>query len=128
MKQVIHTEKAPTAIGPYSQAVWSGELLFLSGQTATDPGTGGLVAGDVQDQARQSLENIKAVLSAAGLTMSHVVKTTVFITDMANFAKINEVYAQYFPKPYPARSCVAVVALPKAALVEIEAVAARQAG
>ena len=125
MKQAIHTDKAPAAVGPYSQAVWAGNLLFLSGQIPLDPATGQMVNGSVENQTRRVLENIKAVLAEAGLTMAEVMKTTVFIMDMADFPKVNAVYAEYFPEPYPARSCVAVAKLPKEALVEIEVVAGR---
>jgi len=122
-KKIIDTPNAPAAIGPYSQAVWAGELLFTSGQIPLDPATGQVVAGDVKDQARQSLKNVQAVLEAAGLTMAHVVKATVFIKDMNDFPAINEVYASFFPAPCPARSCVEVARLPKDVLVEIEVVA-----
>jgi 2-iminobutanoate/2-iminopropanoate deaminase len=125
MKQAIHTDKAPAAVGPYSQAVWAGNLLFLSGQIPLDPATGQMVSGSIEKQTRRVLENIQAVLTEAGLTMAEVMKTTVFIMDMADFPKVNAVYAEYFPEPYPARSCVAVAKLPKEALVEIEVVAGR---
>ena len=118
MKQVIHTDKAPAAIGPYSQAIQIGQLLFTSGQVPIDPETGG-----IQEQARQSLNNIKAILNAAGTNMGAVVKTTVFLQDMNDFAAMNEVYAQFFQEPYPARSAVQVARLPKDVLVEIEAIA-----
>lgn len=123
MKQVIHTDKAPAAIGPYSQAVQIGQLLFTSGQVPIDPETGAIVEGGIQEQARQSLNNIKAILNAAGTNMGAVVKTTVFLQDMNDFAAMNEVYAQFFQEPYPARSAVQVGRLPKDALVEIEAIA-----
>lgn len=123
MKQVIHTDKAPAAIGPYSQAVQVGQLLFTSGQVPIDPETGAIVEGGIQEQARQSLNNIKAILNAAGTNMGAVVKTTVFLQDMNDFAAMNEVYAQFFQEPYPARSAVQVGRLPKDALVEIEAIA-----
>ena len=123
MKQVIHTEHAPAAIGPYSQAVKIGDLLFTSGQVPIDPETGAIVEGGIQEQARQSLNNIKAILNAAGTNMGAVVKTTVFLQDMNDFAAMNEVYAQFFQEPYPARSAVQVGRLPKDALVEIEAIA-----
>ena len=112
MKKVISTTKAPSAIGPYSQAIQCGNLVFTSGQIPIDPATG-----------RQSLLNVKAVLEEAGLTMGHVVKTTVFMADMNDFADMNAVYAEFFTEPYPARSAVAVKTLPKGALVEIEVVA-----
>lgn len=123
MKQVIHTDKAPAAIGPYSQAIQIGQLLFTSGQIPIDPETGALVEGGIQEQARQSLNNIKAILNAAGTNMGAVVKTTVFLQDMNDFAAMNEVYAEFFQEPYPARSAVQVGRLPKDALVEIETVA-----
>lgn len=123
MKQVIHTELAPAAIGPYSQAIQIGQLLFTSGQVPIDPETGAIVEGGIQEQARQSLNNIKAILNAAGTNMGAVVKTTVFLQDMNDFAAMNEVYAQFFQEPYPARSAVQVARLPKDVLVEIEAIA-----
>lgn len=123
MKQVIHTDKAPAAIGPYSQAIQVGQMLFTSGQVPIDPETGAIVEGGIQEQARQSLNNIKAILNAAGTNMGAVVKTTVFLQDMNDFAAMNEVYAQFFQEPYPARSAVQVGRLPKDALVEIVAIA-----
>ena len=123
MKQVIHTDKAPAAIGPYSQAIQIGQLLFTSGQVPIDPETGAIVEGGIQEQARQSLNNIKAILNAAGTNMGAVVKTTVCLQDMNDFAARNEVYAQFFQEPYPARSAVQVARLPKDVLVEIEAIA-----
>ena len=106
MKQVIHTEHAPAAIGPYSQAVKIGDLLFTSGQIPVDPATGAVPEGGIQAQAQQSLSNIKAILNAAGTNMGAVIKTTVFLSDMNDFAAMNEVYAQFFQEPYPARSAV----------------------
>ena len=123
-KTVISTPNAPAAIGPYSQAVRIGDLLYTSGQIPLDPATGTLVEGDIAVQARQSLNNVKAILEAAGADMSAVVKTTVFLKNMDDFAAMNEVYAQFFAEPYPARSAVQVAKLPKDVLVEIEAVAA----
>lgn len=123
MKKIIATGNAPAAIGPYSQAVQVGQLLFTSGQVPIDPETGAIVEGGIQEQARQSLNNIKAILNAAGTNMGAVVKTTVFLQDMNDFAAMNEVYAQFFQEPYPARSAVQVGRLPKDALVEIEAIA-----
>ena len=123
MKEVIHTDKAPAAIGPYSQAVKVGDLMFTSGQVPIDPETGAVVEGGIQEQARQSLNNIKAILNAAGTNMGAVVKTTVFLQNMEDFAAMNEVYAQFFHEPYPARSAVQVARLPKDVLVEIEAIA-----
>ena len=123
MKQVIHTDSAPAAIGPYSQAIQIGDLLFVSGQVPIDPSTGAIVEGDIKAQAQQSLNNLKAILNAAGTNMGAVVKTTVFLADMNAFAAMNEVYAQFFQEPFPARSAVQVGRLPKDAKVEIEAIA-----
>ena len=121
--KVISTTKAPAAIGPYSQAIQVGNLVYTSGQIPIDPATGVFVEGGVKEQTRQSLTNIKAILEEVGITMSHVVKTTVFMADMNDFADMNAVYAEFFSAPYPARSAVAVKTLPKGALGEIEAVA-----
>lgn len=121
-KIVISTDKAPGAIGPYSQGIKIGELVYTSGQIPVDPATGN-VSSDVKDQTRQSLNNIKAILEAAGTTMDKVVKTTVFIKDMNDFANINEVYAEFFTQPYPSRSCVEVARLPKDVKIEIEVIA-----
>ena len=122
----IQTTQAPAAIGPYSQAIDSGAgLVFVSGQLPIDPATGAFPQGGVQEQTRQSLTNARAILEAAGLGLNNVVKTTVFLADMADFAAMNEVYAQFFAAPYPARSAVAVKTLPKGALVEIECIAAK---
>ena len=123
MKKIIATEKAPAAIGPYSQAIDCGTFLITSGQVPIDPATGELVPGGVTELARQSLRNIKAILAQAGLTMDHVVKTTVFLKNMSDFAAMNAVYAEFFTEgQYPARSAVEVAALPKGALVEIETI------
>lgn len=119
----IQTEHAPAAIGPYSQAVQAGGSIYVSGQLPINPPTGEFAGADIRAQARQSLENIKAILAAAGTDMAHVVKTTVLLQDMADFAAMNEVYAEYFSEPYPARAAFQVAKLPKDALVEIEAVA-----
>ena len=125
MKQ-INTDKAPAAIGPYSQAIDSGAgLVFVSGQLPIDPATGAFPEGGVKEQTKQSLLNAKAILEMAGLNLSAVVQTTVFLADMGDFAAMNEVYAQFFSAPFPARSAVAVKTLPKGALVEIECIAAR---
>jgi 2-iminobutanoate/2-iminopropanoate deaminase len=124
MKQVISTKKAPAAIGPYSQAIQVGNLIYTSGQIPIDPATGVFVEGSIKEQTRQSLTNVKAILEEAGLSMRNVVKTTVFMADMNDFADMNSVYAEFFTEPYPARSAVAVKTLPKGALVEIEVVAA----
>ena len=123
MKKVISTEKAPAAIGPYSQAVSVGNLVYTSGQIPIDPATGVFAEGGIKEQTRQSLLNVKAILQEAGLSMGDVVKTTVFMADMGDFADMNSVYSEFFTEPYPARSAVAVKSLPKGGLVEIEAVA-----
>ena len=123
MKQVISTNQAPAAIGPYSQAIRVGNLLYTSGQIPINPATGSFVEGGIKEQTRQSLTNIKAILEEAGLTMTHVVKTTVFLASMDDFAAMNGVYAEAFTEPFPARSAVAVKTRPKGALVEIEGVA-----
>ncbi|MCR4844253.1 MAG: RidA family protein [Bacteroidales bacterium] len=123
--KAISTSKAPAAIGPYSQAIDSGAgLVFLSGQLPIDPATGNLVEG-IQEQTKQSILNAKAILEEAGLGLDRVVKTTVFLADMADFGAMNEVYASFFATPFPARSAVAVKTLPKGALVEIECIAAK---
>lgn len=123
MKRVIRTADAPAAIGPYSQAVEAGGWIFLSGQIPLDPRTGGIVKGDIRIQTRQVLENIKSILIAAGASMANVVKTTVFLKDMNDFAVMNEVYGQYFTVNPPARACVEVSRLPRDVLIEVEAVA-----
>ena len=125
MKQAINTPQAPAAIGPYSQAVQIGNLVFTSGQIPIDPATGTLVQGGIKEQTRRSLANVKAILEAAGLSMDKVVKTTVYMADMNHFADMNAVYAEFFSDPCPARSAVAVKTLPKGALVEVEVVAAQ---
>ena len=123
MKKIIATTNAPSAIGPYSQAVDCGAFLITSGQVPFDPATGEFVPGGIAEQTRQSLTNVKAILEAAGLTMDHVVKTTVFLQHMGDFAAMNAVYAEFFTEGnYPARSAVEVAKLPKGALVEIEAI------
>ena len=123
MKKIISTTKAPSAIGPYSQAIQVGNLIYTSGQIPINPATGSFVEGGIKEQTRQSLLNVKAILEEAGLTMGNVVKTTVFMADMNDFADMNAVYAEFFAEPYPARSAVAVKTLPKGAVVEIEVVA-----
>lgn len=123
--KVISTDKAPAAIGPYSQAIEVNGTVFCSGQIPIDPATGNFVEGGIQEQTRQVLTNASQVLAAAGTDLSHVVKTTVFLSDMANFVAMNEVYAQFFSQPFPARSAVAVKDLPKGALVEIEVLAVK---
>lgn len=124
MKTQIATEKAPGAIGPYSQAIDCGPFIYASGQIPLNPATGEMAEG-IPEQTRQSLANVKAILEAAGLTMANVVKTTVFLADMNDFTAMNAVYAEAFEAPYPARSAVAVKQLPKNALVEIEVIAAK---
>lgn len=119
----IHTEDAPQAIGPYSQAVVVDGWVFASGQIALDPQSGKLLAGDAAKQAEQALANLSGILGAAGTGFARVVKTTIYLTDMADFQKVNEVYARFFNEPFPARATVQVAALPKGALVEIEVIA-----
>ena len=123
MKQVINTNEAPGAIGPYSQAIKANGFLFVSGQLPVVPATGQFAEGGVSGQTRQSLENVKAILAAAGCTLDDVVKTTVFIKDMNDFGVVNTAYAEYFTHDCPARACFEVARLPKDALVEIEAIA-----
>jgi len=123
MKQIIHTDKAPAAIGPYSQAIRFGNLLVTSGQIPLNPQTGQVVAGDIRVQTARALDNLVAVLAAGGAGLDDVVKTTCFLNDMNDFAAFNEVYATYFTGNAPARSCVAVERLPRDVLVEIEALA-----
>ena len=123
MKKVIHTDEAPDAVGPYSQAIHAGDLIFTSGQVALDPKTGKMVAGGIKEQARQVMENLKAILEAAGSDLSKVLKATVFLDDISAFAQVNEIYAEYFPEDQPARSAFQVGALPLGALIEIELVA-----
>ena len=120
-KKRIHTEKAPAAIGPYSQAIDLGELIYTSGQIPVAPD--GSISDNISEQTRQALKNLKAVVEASGSSFDKVVKTTVFITDMAQFGEINAVYAEFFSEPYPARSCVQVAALPKGVSIEIDAIA-----
>ena len=120
----ISTDKAPAAIGPYSQALDTGNMLFISGQIPIDPATG-TMPESVEEQAKQVLTNITNILAEAGLTMANVVKTTVFLSDLNDFAAVNEVYASFFAEPYPARSCVQVAAIPKGAKVEIETIAVK---
>jgi reactive intermediate/imine deaminase len=121
-RQSIHTDRAPQAIGTYSQAVRAGDTVYLSGQVPFDPATMQLVTGDIETQARRVFENLKAVAEAAGGSLGHAVKLTIFLTDLANFAKVNEVMATYFAKPYPARSTIGVASLPRSAQIEIECV------
>lgn len=123
--KALHSDNAPKAVGPYSQAIEANGFVFASGQLPIDPATNAFVEGGVKEQTRQSLTNTQSVLKAAGLDLSHVIKTTVFLSDMADFAAMNEVYAEFFNEPYPARSAIAVKTLPKNALVEVECIAAR---
>jgi 2-iminobutanoate/2-iminopropanoate deaminase len=123
MKQAVSSPDAPKAIGPYSQAVRAGQLLFLSGQVPLDPATGEIVSGDIAAQTRRVLENLAAVLKAGGRSFSDVVRTTVFLADMSDFAEVNKVYGSYFSEPYPARATVQVARLPKDARVEIDVIA-----
>lgn len=125
MKTCIATDTAPQAIGPYSQAVEAGGFLFVSGQIPLDPASGEMVAGGIEAQTAQVLENLQAILIAAGASLTDVVKTTVYLKEMGDFARVNEVYARYFAKDCPARVCVAVSDLPKGALVEIDVIAVR---
>lgn len=122
-KTAISTPTAPLALGPYSQAIKSGNTLFLSGQIPIDPETNDVVTGSVADQTRQVLENLRAVLKATGLDMTDVVKTTVYLTDLKTFTEMNEVYAEFFSEPYPARATVEVAKLPKDVAIEIDAIA-----
>jgi 2-iminobutanoate/2-iminopropanoate deaminase len=125
MNKAISTEKAPAAIGPYSQAIEANGFVYASGQLPIDPATGAFPEGGIKEQTRQSLLNAQAILQQAGLDLKNVVKTTVLLADIADFGAMNEVYATFFSQPYPARSAFAVKALPKGALVEIECIAAR---
>ena len=124
-KQIVVAEGSSPPIGPYSLGVWAGDLLFVSGQTPIDPATGVVASDNVAEQAHQTIKNVRAILEAAGLTLDNVVKATVFIKNMNDFAAINAVYGECFATPYPARSCVEVARLPKDVLVEIEVVASR---
>ncbi len=124
-KRIIYTEDAPKPIGPYSQAVQAGNMLFVSGQIALDTATGKIIDGDIQLEAEYVMKNVKAVVEKAGFKMRNIVKTTIFLTDLANFKAVNEVYAQFFSDNFPARETVQVVALPKGAHVEISVIAVR---
>jgi 2-iminobutanoate/2-iminopropanoate deaminase len=125
MKKAVATHAAPSAIGPYSQAIVQGDLIFCSGQIGLDPASGQIVEGGIEAETRRVLENLREVLIAAGLTLAHVVKTTVFVVDLADFATVNRIYGEHFEAPYPARSTVQVAALPRDARVEIDAIAHR---
>ena len=127
-REVISTDAAPAAVGPYSQAIKAGELVFTAGQIGTDPASGELAGDDVQEQAAQALANLRAILEAAGSGMDRLVKVTVYLADIADWPAVNEIYAREVPQPFPARSAFAVRDLPKGARVEIEAVAAVDAG
>ena len=122
MKKIISTDKAPAAIGPYSQAIEVNNMVFTSGVIPINPATGELVTGTIEEQAEQAIGNLAALLKESGVAMENVIKTTVFIKDMNDFAKVNEVYAKYFTSQFPARSCVEVARLPKDVLIEIEAI------
>ncbi len=124
-KRALATTEAPAAIGPYAQAVAVGDLVFLSGQIPLDPERGKLVEGTIEDETRQVLKNLTAVLAAAGLPLASIVKTTVYLTDLADFPRVNQTYAEFFSEPFPARATVQVSALPRGARVEIEAIAVR---
>ena len=124
MKQTISSDKAPKAIGPYSPAVRAGQLLFVSGQVPLDPATGNMVDGGIAEQTRRVLDNVGALLTAGGRSFADVVRTTIFLADMNDFAAVNEIYDQYFKEPYPARATVQVARLPKDARVEIDVIAA----
>ncbi|HJQ21524.1 MAG TPA: Rid family detoxifying hydrolase [Gemmatimonadaceae bacterium] len=123
MRKHVDSSKAPKPVGPYSPAVWAGDLLYLSGQTPIDPATGQLITGDVGAQTNRAFDNLEAVLKDAGLSMDDVVKCNVYLTDMANFAAMNAAYQTRFDKPYPARTTIGVKQLPRDALVEIEMIA-----
>lgn len=123
-KKIVATDKAPAAIGPYSQAIEAGGFVFASGQIPVDPATGNIPDG-IEAQAKQALNNVKNLMEASGLSMDNIVKTSVFIKDMNDFAKVNEVYATFFENDFPARSCVEVARLPKDVLIEVEVIAAR---
>lgn len=123
MKKIVSTQNAPAAVGPYSQAVWAGDFLYCSGQLGLVPATGKLAGDDVASQAEQALKNVKALLESQGLSAANVVKVLLFLTDMADFKTVNEIYGKVFDSDPPARSCVAVKALPLGGLVEIEVIA-----
>uniref|UniRef100_A0A7C6A8R9 RidA family protein n=1 Tax=candidate division WOR-3 bacterium TaxID=2052148 RepID=A0A7C6A8R9_UNCW3 len=125
MKEIVYSEKAPKPIGPYSQAVWVGNLIFLSGQIGIDPNTGELVAGGVLAETRQVMNNIGAILAKINLSFDNIIKTTIFLTNLADFAQVNQIYAEYFKQDFPARSTIEVKALPKGAKIKIEVIAQR---
>jgi len=123
-KRIIHTNQAPTAIGPYSQAIRIGDFLYTSGQIALDPESGQFLFGEIEEETEQTIKNISAILQAEGLYLENVIKTTVYLSDLKNFERMNQVYEKYFSENKPARACVQVAALPKGAKVEIDAIAA----
>lgn len=125
MKQPIHSDRAPKALGPYSQAILDGDMLFLSGQIGIDPDTGSMVDGGVEEQTHRVVKNLEAVLDEAKMSLKNVVKTTIFLASMDDFPKVNEIYGHYFPNDPPARATIQVAKLPLGALVEIEAIARR---
>jgi 2-iminobutanoate/2-iminopropanoate deaminase len=125
MKTIIQTDKAPAPIGPYSQAVQTGNMLFISGQIAIDPATNQLIVGGIQDEARQVMINLEAVLNSAGFTFENVVKTSIFLSDMNHFTEVNDIYGSYFNSDFPARETVAVLGLPKNVNVEISVIAVK---
>jgi 2-iminobutanoate/2-iminopropanoate deaminase len=125
-KEAIQSDRAPAAIGPYSQAIGDGSLVFLSGQIGLDPSTGALVAGSTGAETEQALRNLAAVLAAAGLSLDDVVRTTIYLVDLGEFAAVNEIYGRHFTAPFPARATVGVAALPRGARVEIDAIATRR--
>jgi 2-iminobutanoate/2-iminopropanoate deaminase len=125
MKHAVETQAAPTAIGPYSQAVTHGDLIFCSGQIGIDPASGAMIAGGIEAETRRVLDNLREVLAAAGLKLSNVIKTTIFLISLADFDTVNRIYSEHFSAPFPARSTVQVSALPRHARVEIEAIACR---
>ena len=126
MKKALESRQAPSAIGPYSQAIENGPMVFCSGQIGLDPATGAIVSGGVEAETRRVLENLRSVLAAAGLALKDVVKTTIFLADLADFETVNRIYDEHFEAPYPARSTVQVAGLPRKARVEIEAIAMRR--
>ena len=123
IKRIIQTEQAPAAIGPYSQAIRIGDFLYTSGQIALDPESGMFLSGEIEEETEQTLKNISAILQADGLNLENVVKTTVYLSDLNHFSRMNQVYEKYFSKTKPARACVQVTALPKGAKIEIDAIA-----
>lgn len=125
MKKIINTAKAPQPIGPYNQAVMVNDMIFVSGQVPVNPATGKIISNDIQEQTQQVMENIKAILEEAGLTMKNIIKASIFISDMNNFGKINEIYGKYFTEEAPARECVQVARLPLDVDVEISVIAAK---